>query len=75
MRKIQFLLATWMFAIVTCGAMPAYAQAQAQTQVPTKHKPKQRRKPGKARAKALKKEGWMTWTVQNRWRSLSCIIC
>lgn len=47
MRKIQFLLATWMFAIVTCGAMPAYAQAQAQTQVPTKHKPKQRRKPEK----------------------------
>ena len=60
MRKIQFLLATWMFAIVTCGAMPAYAQAQAQTQVPTKAQTKAAEKAGKARAKALKKEGWMT---------------
>ena len=54
MRKIQFLLAIWMFAIVTCGAMPAYAQAQAQTQVPTKAQTKAAEKAGKARAKALK---------------------
>ena len=60
MRKIQFLLAIWMFAIVTCGAMPAYAQAQVQTQVPTKAQTKAAEKAGKARAKALKKEGWMT---------------
>ena len=56
MRKIQFLLAIWMFAIVTCGAMPAYAQAQVQTQVPTKAQTKAAEKAGKARAKALKKE-------------------
>ena len=47
MRKIQFLLATWMFAIVTCGAMPAYAQAQVQTQVPTKAQTKAAEKAGK----------------------------
>ena len=48
------LLAIWMFAIVTCGAMPAYAQAQVQTQVPTKAQTKAAGESRKSKSQGFK---------------------